>query len=102
MKQYLWLLIFFCTACSHSIHLVDIHGFDLQPAEEKSHLIAAQAEQKVILGFVFDTQYVDEAHQKLLSQCKGAIRAVSTQFSTSHGFMHWTNKIKMQGLCVEP
>jgi len=37
----------------------------------------------------------------LMTQCNGRLSAVTTQYSTSHGFLHWTNKIRMQGLCSE-
>jgi len=44
---------------------------------------------------------VEETQQKLLRQCNGDIRAVSAKYSTSHLFIHWTNKILMKGICVK-
>ncbi|MEH6347689.1 MAG: hypothetical protein V7785_21515 [Bermanella sp.] len=87
--------------CTHSIHMVHTDGFDGQmPTASKAKYIEARSEQKVVLWFADDTDYVEEAKNKLVKQCDGDIRAVSTQFSTSHGFLHWTNKILMKGVCV--
>jgi len=87
--------------CTHSIHMVHTDGFDGQmPAASKAKYIEARSEQNVVLWFADDTDYVEEAKDKLMKQCDGDIRAVSTQYSTSHGFLHWTNKILMKGVCV--
>lgn len=99
----LWLLSFlFLASCAHSIH--EVHTSDFYPGVpiEKGEVVTASAEQFVILGFVGDTYYVDQAYQRLLQACpKGAVTAVTTQYSTSLGFLSWTNKILMQGLCVD-
>ena len=87
--------------CTHSIHMVHTDGFDGQmPSASKAKYIEARSEQNVVLWFADDTDYVEEAKDKLMKQCDGNIRAVSTQYSTSHGFLHWTNKILMKGVCV--
>jgi len=87
--------------CTHSIHMVHTDGFDGQmPTASKAKYIEARSEQNVVLWFADDTDYVEEAKDKLMKQCDGDIRAVSTQYSTSHGFLHWTNKILMKGVCV--
>lgn len=68
---------------------------------ESGEMISATAEQFVILGFVGDTNYVDQAYHRLLKGCpNGVVSAVTTQYSTSLGFFSWTNKILMQGLCI--
>jgi 2-methylaconitate cis-trans-isomerase PrpF len=86
--------------CTHSIHMVHTDGFTSGiPASSKVQVVEAQATQEVVFFFAFDTDYVDEAKAKLEQQCSGRISAVSTQYSTSHGFFHWTNKILMKGLC---
>ncbi len=101
MKKILLLSLLALGGCSHSIHMVNVNGFEHSLPIEKALYVEASAEQKVIFWFAHDTNYVDEAKNKLLAQCDGDIRAVSTQFSTSHGFMHWTNKILMKGVCVK-
>jgi hypothetical protein len=86
--------------CTHSIHMVHTDGFNSGiPARDKVHYVEAVATQEVVFFFAFDTNYVDEAKAKLEQQCPGTISAVSTQYSTSHGFFHWTNKILMKGFC---
>lgn len=86
--------------CTHSIHLVHADGFDSPSLKNRdAFVVEAQATQDVVFYFAFDTDYVDEAKMKLEAQCPGRLSAVSTQYSTSHGFFHWTNKILMKGIC---
>ena len=48
------------------------------------------------MSFVGQTDYVDEAYEVLQSKCiNGRIEGVSSQFSTSLGFLSWTNKIAL-------
>jgi hypothetical protein len=64
-------------------------------------MVEARTEQFVIMGFTGDTKYVDQAYDKLQGTCQGGkIQGITTQFSTSHGFFSWTNKILMRGLCI--
>ena len=88
------------SGCTHSIHMVHTDGFSSGiPASNKVHYVEAVATQDVVFFFAFDTDYVDEARTKLEQKCPGKISVVSTQYSTSHGFFHWTNKILLKGLC---
>jgi len=103
MKTLLLLSLFIIGGCTHSIHMVHTDGFsEPMPNIEHLNIIEARSEQKVVLWFAYDTHYVNRAHEDLLAQCDGNIQAVSTQFSTSHNFLHWTNKILMKGICVQP
>jgi hypothetical protein len=93
--------VFVLGGCTSSIHMVNTAGFDQQiPANAEYNYIEAEAAQNVIMGFAFDTNYVDEARESLIKQCDGDLVAVSTQYSTDHNFMHWTNKILMKGICI--
>jgi|GEM_PF-404483 len=91
------------SGCTYSIH--NVHMSDMSPAgssgnDGEGRLIKAQAEQFVILGFVGQTNYLNEAYKKIQDECpKGEIRGISTQHSTAHGFFSWTNKILIQGNC---
>jgi hypothetical protein len=100
MKKLLLLPLVILAGCTHSIHMVHSDGFDATNQDiDGAHYVEAVATQDVVFFFAFDTAYVDEARSKLEQQCPGRLSAVSTQFSTSHGFFHWTNKILMKGLC---
>ncbi len=103
MKTFI-LLITLTTAlssCMHSIHQVHVSDFDPYAGTEKGKIVKAKAEQFVIMGFVSDSKYVDQAYMDLHQKCKkGRIQGITTQYSTSLGFFSWTNKILMQGLCV--
>ena len=88
-------------ACTHSIHMVHVGGFSPYHPKAKGKIVTSREEQKTIMGFVKSTDYVDRAYEALKKQCKqGELTGITTQFSTSHGFFSWTNKILMQGLCV--
>lgn len=88
--------------CAHSVHNVYISDFAGYPKLEQGEVVKATSEQFVIMGFVDETNYVDQARNKLIAQCpNGNITGISTQFSTSLGFFSWTNKILMQGLCTK-
>lgn len=91
--------------CAHSVHQVHVSDFKNENsyyALEQGQMIKAQSEQFVIMGFVQETDYVNQAKNRLINQCpQGQIIGISTQFLTSLGFFSWTNKILMQGLCVK-
>ncbi len=85
------------SACAHSVHLyqaTDQNGGSGQ-------LIEAMTQQKVILGFAQETNYVNQAYDQLKQQCpKGRVEGINTRYSTSLGFFSWTNKIRMRGYCI--
>lgn len=81
--------------------MVNTAGFDQTiPTNTDYRYVETTAKQRVILGFSFDTKYVDNARNSLIAQCDGELTAVSTQYSTEHGFLSWNNKILMKGICV--
>lgn len=102
MKKCLLIASILLTGCTHSIHMSHMSDFASNaPAAKQfeSKVINIETEQFVFMGFVFDTDYVDQAYQQLLDQCAGEVSAVNTQYSTSHGFLHWKNKIRMRAVC---
>ncbi len=102
LRVFIFFIFSTLCACSHAIHLV--HSSDFSPYSEPSigKLISAKTEQFTILGFVESTAYVDDAMKELEKKCShGYINGITTQYSTSHGFFSWTNKILMQGYCFE-
>lgn len=101
--------LFFVTAllalsgCAHSVHEVYVSDFGSYQKLEQGTMVKASAEQFTVMGFIRETNYIDEARRKLMAQCpSGEISGISTQFSTSLGFFSWTNKVLMQGLCTKP
>ncbi len=100
MKVLLLLPFMLLAGCTHSIHMVHSDGFTERLKEiTKARYVEVETTQDVVFFFAFDTDYVDEAKTKLEQACPGRLSAVSTQYSTSHGFFHWTNKILMKGMC---
>lgn len=88
--------------CTHSLHIAHYSDFDPTYAPyPRGNWIEAESEQFTILGFVGQTDYVNEAVEKLKAQCPGGkIQGIETQYSTDHGFFSWTNRIHLQGLCL--
>ena len=89
-------------SCTYSTHLVHVSDFSptFQPLQ-KGQLIESKSEQFVVLGFSSETQYVDQALQALNAQCyNGDIQGITTDFSTAHGFLSWTNSVRMQAVCI--
>ena len=102
MKNLLILLAFAMSACAHSIHQVHTSDFSPGAAMSAGQMVQASAEQFVVLGFTSQTDYVNIAHQSLMNSCpNGSITGITTQLSTSLGFLSWTNKALMQGLCLK-
>ncbi len=105
MKHLILLLVGLSSlsACTHSLHVH--HQGDFSPtyaSYSKGDWITAETEQFVIMNFVTQTDYVNEAFRKLEAQCKGGlVQGVQTEFATSHGFFSWTNRLRMQGLCLK-
>lgn len=88
--------------CAHSVH--QVHASDYAPyAEiEAGEVVKASAEQFLILGFTTETNYVDTAYNQIMAACPGGqLTGLTTQLSTSLGFLSWTNKALIQGICVK-
>jgi hypothetical protein len=100
-KIFCFLVLLFTFSCAHSIHMVQTNDFDNSKAQAtKAKLITARSEQFVPLWFSFDTNYVNQAYSRLEEKCEGGeIKGITTQYSTSLGFLSWTNKILIKGLC---
>lgn len=89
------------TGCSHALHIYQ--SGDVVPLKGKEYRrIKSEAEQFVVLGFVTQTDYADQAYKDLMSKCtKGEITGINTRSSTSHSFLSWTNKVHMEAYCIE-
>lgn len=100
---FLSLLIFVgCAHSVHEVHVSDFKGLNGYKKIEQGSIVQGKAEQFVIMGFVYDTNYVNIAKNNLITQCpQGEITGITTQYSTSLSFFSWTNKVLMQGLCVK-
>lgn len=101
-KNLFILLIFvFLTSCTHSLHQYHVGEVEFVPKKYKKIQVDSKSEQRVILGFVTQTDYVNDAFKKLQNKCaSGMVTGINTRYSTSHGFFSWTNTVKMTGTCV--
>jgi hypothetical protein len=89
------------SACTHSIHFS--HMSDVLPGKQKgARYINVESQRHVFLGFIFNTNYVEEARQKLMAACPNAeITGINTKYITSHGFASYTDKIRIRALCLD-
>ena len=87
-------------ACAYSVHQIHTSDFDGAVLTKEVNRVVANTEQFVILGFVTETNYVDQAYQQLLKKCPGRITGITTKYSTDLGFLSWTNRIRIEGLCI--
>lgn len=103
MKRPLMSLAFVALGgCTHALHLVHEGDISEIPRDREYKRVKSEAEQFVIMGFVTQTDYVNQAYASLAKQCVGnELVGVQTRYSTSHGFFSWTNKVKLQGYCLE-
>lgn len=96
------LLTLLLAGCTHSLHISHVSDFSptMKPYAA-GELVKVKKEQFVVMGFVQDTNYVDQAYRDLTSSCPGgSVQGITSQYSTSHGFFSWTHYLEMQGLCV--
>jgi hypothetical protein len=101
MNKLILLVLFTLGGCAHSVHQLHMGDFSGEKFTS-GEWVSSQTSQKVILGFVFDTNYVNEARKNLIAKCpNGDIQGVTTRYSTSLGFFSWENKVFMQGLCLK-
>ena len=96
------LLVLAATGCTHALHQNHTSDYTLEAPLNDYRLIQAQFEQFVVMGFVKETNYADDAFAELKRQCPdGTITGIQPRHSTSHGFFSWTNVILMQAYCSQ-
>ena len=97
------ILIALTISCTHSLHISQFSDFGpTYAAYQKGEWVKSEASQFAILGWVGQTDFVNEAYAKLMDQCQGGqIQSIEAQYTTDHGFLSWTNRVNMQGLCLK-
>ena len=86
--------------CAHSVHLIHASDFEGVVPYEKAEQIVVETSQNVILGFAFDSDYVEQAYEKLLARCSGKITGLTTKYSTALSFLSWNNRLRIEGSCI--
>ena len=92
--------IFLTSACAHSIHQLYVGSMDAKVTYNEGKWVTADSVDFVILGFQFDTNYVELAFKELEKKCPGRIAQVTTEHLTSFLFLSYNQKIVLKGLCV--
>jgi len=102
MRAMGWMLLVAAggVGCTHALHVNHISDFQTALPLSELRVIDARAEQHVVLGFVDQTDYADDAYRRLMNQCVGGeVTGIQTRYSTSHSFFSWTNVVEMKGYC---
>ena len=99
-KLFSLLMVVMLSACTSSIHMsqVDV-GTNSQQELASGKVINIEKSQKIFLGFVYDSNYVDQAYKQLLLQCPNGTSMINVEYLTNHGFLSWTDKIRIKALC---
>ncbi|ALO34602.1 hypothetical protein CMT41_07640 [Colwellia sp. MT41] len=85
--------------CTSSIHMSQV-DIDSNYHELDSYkVIEIEESQKNMLGFVFHTDYVDQAYTNLLRQCPNGTAIINVEYLTNHGFLSWTDIIRIKAIC---
>jgi len=104
MKKLILLLSMFMfvmlSGCTSSIHMSQV-DVDSMVSDEGTlgTIIEIEKSQKNMLGFVYNTDYVDKAYAELLHQCPNGTSMVNVGYLTNHGFLSWTDKIRIKAVC---
>jgi hypothetical protein len=100
-KLFLLLNVVMLSACTSSVHMsqVDI-GSNSYNENDISNIIQIEESQKNILGFVYNTNYVDQAYKNLLLQCASGTSMINVEYLTNHGFLSWTDTIRIKAICA--
>lgn len=92
--------------CTHSVHQASVGGFEPAeplPGRVAASRVAGESEQFVILGIASGTDFAEEAYDKLLASCAdGQLVGVLAKHSTDHGFLSYTNRVRLEGTCLRP
>jgi len=89
------------SACTQSVHQVAVGGLDDIPHDARLRPVEAEVDQKAFLA-AGNTDFADAALTQLAAQCpNGRVVALQARHSTDLGFLVYTNRMKMTGMCVE-
>jgi hypothetical protein len=89
------------SGCTHSVHINHTSDYRLTKPLSEYRVVEAKADQRVIMGIVTQTDYVNEAYAALEKTCPdGQVTGIQTRYSTSHGFLSWRNVVTMKGYCT--
>src|SRR6188768_1028866 len=90
------LVAFALTGCTHSVHQVSLSSAEDIPRGARVRAVHAEAEQFVFFYVTDNTDFADEAYEKLLAQCsKDRLVTVEARHNTSHGFLSFENHMKI-------
>jgi hypothetical protein len=96
--KYLWsLIVVLFAGCAH------VHSFNQDTiVAGEGRFIETLGEKTVWFNWNFDSDFIDETHQRFLAECpEGQITGVSSRLSSENSFLHWKSRVRFTGYCGE-
>lgn len=88
------------SGCTHSVHQLSVGGLDDIPRGARLQPIQVEADQEAFLA-AGDTDFADQALARLSAKCpRGRVVGIEARYSTSLGFLSYTNRMKITGYCL--
>lgn len=94
-------LALFSSGCTHSVHQLSLGGLDDIPPGARLRPVQAEADQSAFLA-AGDTEFADRALALLSAKCpRGRVVGIEARYSTSLGFLSYTNRMRIAGYCLD-
>ena len=87
------------SGCAHSVHLIHTSDFEGAAPYAQSAEVSVKKSRWGALGFITDSDYIEEAYEELLKQCSGRITGLTTKYYTELGFLSWRDVVLIKGTC---
>ena len=86
-------------SCGYAMHAFNVDE-QYGPVTPWAEDLVIHTSQHVVLGIVGDTDFVDEAHRKLLSSCRdGHLFNIQTRLTTELSFFSYDNHFTLWAVC---
>ena len=96
------IVAFVLSGCTHALHVNHTSDYVMDKPIAQYRVVKSRASQESFLGMVGNTDYVDQAFEKLKKTCPdGSVTGIQTRYSTRLSFLSWTHEIQMTGHCSQ-
>ena len=86
-------------SCGYAMHTYNVDE-QYGPITPWAEDVVIRTSQHVVLGLGGDTDFVDEAHRKLLASCRdGHLLNIQTRFTTELSFLNCENHFTLWAVC---
>ncbi len=86
-------------SCGYAMHAYNVDE-QYGPITPWAEDVVIRTSQHVVLGIVGDTDFVDEAHRKLLASCRdGHLLNIQTRLTSALSFLNYENHFTLWAVC---